>query len=146
EAAGRTTSSNNLKQMALAMHNYADVYRGDMPAHAIYSKDGRTPLLSWRVAILPYIEQDALYKQFKLDEPWDSEHNKKLIPLMPKLYAVPAAPLKPGETHYRVFVGGGALFDLAKPVRLVDTTDGTSNTLMVVETADTVVWTKPAVI
>ena len=66
EAASRTQGSNNLKQFALAMHNYNDVY-GKLPAHAVYSKDGKTPLLSWRVAILPFIEQDNLYKQFKLD-------------------------------------------------------------------------------
>ena len=56
-----------------------------MPPPAIYSKDGK-PLLSWRVAVLPYIEQGPLYNQFKLDEPWDSAHNKKLLALMPKLY------------------------------------------------------------
>src|SRR5205085_10226222 len=106
---------------------------------AICDKQGR-PLLSWRVAILPYIEQGQLYKQFKLDEPWDSEHNRKLIPLMPATYVVPAAPPKPGETHYRVFVGGGAAFDLAKPTRISQFTDGSSNTFLIVETADTVVW------
>jgi len=83
--AGRGQSNNNLKQIAIAFHQYHDTYKS-LPLHAIYSKDGKTPLLSWRVAILPFIEQDALYKQFKLDEPWDSEHNKKLIPLMPRIY------------------------------------------------------------
>ena len=61
--------------------------------------------------ILPYIEQDNLYKQFKLDEPWDSEHNKKLIDKMPKVYALPNNLSKPGLTHYRVFVGNGAIWD-----------------------------------
>lgn len=142
EAAARTQDQNNLKQMALAMHNYHDIHKR-FPAAAICDKDGK-PLLSWRVAILPYIEQDNLYKQFKLDEPWDSEHNKKLIPRMPPLYVVPAAPSKPGETHYRVFVGGGAMFDLNKGGRFTDILDGTSNTIMIVETAESVVWTKPA--
>ncbi len=58
---------------------------GAFPTAAILDKNGK-PLLSWRVALLPYIEQDALYRQFKLDEPWDSEHNKKLIAQMPKIY------------------------------------------------------------
>src|SRR5439155_8430347 len=74
-AAGRNQSMNNLKQIALAFHNYLDVNKA-FPAST--SKDGK-PLLSWRVHILPYLEQDGLYKQFKLDEPWDSEHNKALI-------------------------------------------------------------------
>lgn len=141
EAASRAQDANNLKQMALAMHNYASAYRG-FPAAAICDPNGK-PLLSWRVAILPYIEQDNLYKQFKLDEPWDSEHNKKLIPMMPQIYAIPGAPGKPGETHYRVFVGGGALFDLDKKVTFAQIADGTSNTLMIVEAAGSVTWTKP---
>ena len=141
EAAGRTQDQNNLKQMGLAMHNYYDSHKG-LPPAAICDKNGK-PLLSWRVAILPYIEQDNLYRQFKLDEPWDSEHNKRLIAQMPPLYVIPAAPTKPGETHYRVFVGGGALFDLDKQVKFADVRDGTSNTIMIVESADSVPWTKP---
>jgi uncharacterized protein DUF1559 len=141
EAASRTQDQNNLKQMALAMHSYADVNKGFPPA-AICDQNGK-PLLSWRVAILPYIEQDGLYRQFKLDEPWDSEHNKKLIPSMPQIYYIPSAPMKTGETHYRVFVGGGAMFDLDKKVGFQQITDGTSNTLMIVETEESGVWTKP---
>lgn len=141
EAAARTQDANNLKQMALAMHIYHDAHRA-FPSSAICDPNGK-PLLSWRVAILPYIEQDNLYKQFKLDEPWDSDHNKKLIPLMPKLYEVPAAQPKLGETHYKVFVGGGAMFELTKKIGINQIVDGTSNTAMIVETADTVIWTKP---
>jgi prepilin-type processing-associated H-X9-DG protein len=145
EAAARSTGQNNLKQIALAMHNSLDA-NDTFPAHAIYSKDGQRPLLSWRVAILPYIEQDALYRQFKLDEPWDSEHNKKLIPLMPRIYASPGAPPtpQPGLTHYRVFVGLGAGFELRpRGIGIRDITDGTSNTIMAVESNDPVIWTKP---
>src|SRR5262249_46626675 len=87
EAANRITSSNNLKQMTLAMHEKAD-NEGALPADAISPRDGK-PLLSWRVAILPYVEANDLYKQFHLDEPWDSDHNKKLIPKMPKFYVLP---------------------------------------------------------
>src|SRR4051794_14898536 len=75
-----TKSQNNLKQIALAFHNYESA-NGFSPAD-ISDKDGK-PILSWRVAILPYIEEDALPRQFKLDEPWDSENNKKLIEKMP---------------------------------------------------------------
>ena len=142
EAASRAKSSNNLKQMALAMHNYESAYR-TLPAAAICDKNGK-PLLSWRVAILPFIEQAQLYQQFKLDEPWDSDHNKKLIAQMPNIYAVPGV-TNPGEptTHYRVFQGNGALFDQRKGSRFADVTDGLSNTLMIVEANDGVPWTKP---
>ena len=87
------------------MHNYESAH-GTLPPAAVRSTDG-TPLLSWRVAILPFIEQDALYKEFKLDEPWDSEHNKKLIAKMPKLYGPARGQAKEGETFYQRFSGPG---------------------------------------
>src|SRR5262249_27781733 len=139
-------SVNNLKQLALAMHNYHDAYRA-LPGHAIYSKDGKTPLLSWRVAILPFVEQDHLYKQFKLDEPWDSEHNKKLIPLIQKVYLDTNAPAakEPGTTHYQIFVGGGSAWERAskQPLFPKSFPDGTSNTILIAEAGEPVVWTKP---
>ena len=95
-AAQLRTSQNNLKQMALAFHNYAATYNGALPNN-VYDQNGK-PLLSWRVLILPYIEEEKLYKEFKLDEPWDSEHNKKLIARMPKLYAPIRVKGKEGET------------------------------------------------
>jgi prepilin-type processing-associated H-X9-DG protein len=141
DAAGRAQSQNNLKQIGLALHNYHDV-NAALPPAAICDKRGK-PRLSWRVAILPYLEQENLYKQFKLDEPWDSEHNKKLIGAMPKTYALPTAPLKPGETYYRALVGNGAAFETIRGTRFADFTDGLSNTLLVVEAAEGVPWTKP---
>src|SRR5215207_10182341 len=77
-------AQNNLKQIGLAFHNFHD-QTGAFPAD-IKGKDGKA-LLSWRVAILSYVEQDPLYKQFKLDEPWDSANNKPLAAKLPKLYA-----------------------------------------------------------
>lgn len=145
EAAARTQAQNNLKQIGLALHNYESVY-GRLPTYAIYSKDGKTPLLSWRVAILPFIEQEQLYRRFKLDEPWDSEHNKQLIPLMPKIYLIPnARPTNDsGTTYCQAFVGKGAGWEKGPtPNRILDFTDGTSNTIVVAEAADPVVWTKP---
>ncbi|HET6574480.1 MAG TPA: DUF1559 domain-containing protein [Fimbriiglobus sp.] len=142
EAAARTQSANNLKQIGLAMHNYHDA-NGSLPPAAIVDRKGKK-LLSWRVMILPYIEQDALYRQFKLDEPWDSEHNKKLIPLMPRIYADPRMPAEPGKTYYKVFVGKDAGFDWIKARKLpADFPDGTSNTIMTVAAGDPVIWTKP---
>ena len=142
-AAARAQCQNNLKQIGLALHDYHDVH-GALPPAAICDKNGK-PLLSWRVAILPFIEQDQLYKQFHLDEPWDSEHNKALIQFMPKTYALPADKAKhdPPATYYRVFVDNGAMFDLKRGVTFAQVTDGLSNTLMVVEAADAVPWSKP---
>ena len=142
EAAARTVSSNNLKQMVLAMHSYNDQYKHFPPPAIIRGDDGK-PLLSWRVAILTYMGEEQLFRRFKLKEPWDSEHNRKLIPLMPKIYVLPAAPPKEGETHYRVFVGGGAGFEWSRGLGIADYRDGTSNTIAIVEAAQSVPWTKP---
>ena len=139
--ASQAKGSNNMKQIALAMHNFHDSYNG-FPAAAICNKKGK-PLLSWRVAILPYVEQSDLYKEFKLDEAWDSDHNKKLIAKMPNIYAQPGVKGDDGKTHYRVFTGNGAVFDLVQQTKIQDIADGTSNTIMVVETAETTIWTKP---
>jgi hypothetical protein len=143
QAAGRVQSQNNLKQIAIAMHNYHDVM-GSLPPAYRADKDGK-PLLSWRVLILPYIEQQNLYNQFHLDEPWDSPHNKKLIELMPKTYRSPAAHAPPGWTNYLTVRGKDTAFPGARGVTFAQITDGLSNTIMVVEASDrkAVPWTKP---
>ncbi|MDB5307287.1 MAG: hypothetical protein JWO38_1489 [Gemmataceae bacterium] len=136
-------SQNNLKQIVLAFHNFADTYGGPIPTD-FRSKDG-TALLSWRVAILPYIEEVELYKQFKLDEPWDSETNKKLIAKLPKVYAPVRVKGKEGETFYQVFAGEKAVFGpKAQPRIPASFPDGTSNTGLVFEAGEPVIWTKPA--
>jgi prepilin-type processing-associated H-X9-DG protein len=142
EAARRAQCTNNLKQIGLAMHNYHDA-NGALPKPAMADNDGK-PLLSWRVAILPYIEQAPLYNKFKLAEPWDSPHNKALIKEMPPTYACPSRPASaPGMTTYQVFSGPGALFEPGKAIGFADVTDGMSTTIMLVEAKDPVIWTKP---
>jgi hypothetical protein len=147
EAAIRTQSQNNLKEMALAMHNY-DSATGSLPRAS--GGPGLHPGLSWRVALLPYLAQSDLYNQFNLDEPWDSPHNKKLLEQMPLVYATPGMQEAPGMTHYRVFVGPTAAFELSKAGdkdkrgrRVTDFIDGTANTFLIVEVEGTVPWTKP---
>lgn len=146
EAARRNVSINNLKQIMLAMHNYHDAQK-TFPAHAIYSPDGK-PLLSWRVSLLPYMEQQALYEQFHLDEPWDSEHNKTLIDQMPNIYLDPSSemPSTDGKTSYLGVEGDGMVFDGSPEGRSIRAlTDGTSNTIAILQVDDdnAVVWTKP---
>jgi prepilin-type processing-associated H-X9-DG protein len=142
EAARRAQCVNNLKQIALAMHNYHSTYE-TFPPPALTDKAGK-PLLSWRVAILPYIEQLELYHKFKLDEPWDSPHNKALLKEMPPTYLCPSRRGgEPYTTTYRVFIGPGAMFEKGQATRIAMVTDGTSNTILVVEAKDAVPWTKP---
>ena len=88
EAAARIQCANNLHQIGIAAHAYHDAFNSFPPA-AITSKEGR-PLLSWRVALLPHLDEGALYNEFHLNEPWDSAHNSKLIARMPAVYRCPS--------------------------------------------------------
>jgi prepilin-type processing-associated H-X9-DG protein len=142
EAARRMSSSNNLKQIALGLLNYESAYK-KFPARIGKSADGK-PLLSWRVRILPFLEEQALYNEFHLDEPWDSEHNIKLLERMPAVYANPRVVTLPGHTAYLLPYGE----DTGWPedaLRMPNITDGTSNTVAVVEAGGEVAvpWTKP---
>ena len=137
---------NNLKQIMLAMHNYHDANNSFPPAFRA-SEKGK-PLLSWRVLILPYLDQNELYKQFHLDEPWDSPHNKSLIAKMPDVYRCPEidpekAPV--GKTTYVTPRGEQTMFPGATGVSIAQVTDGTSNTIAVVDAGadNMVVWTVP---
>jgi hypothetical protein len=142
--AAKARDVNNLKQLALAMINYADANRGILPPQAVTGKDGKA-LLSWRVQLLPYLEEGALYKEFKLDEAWDSPHNKKLLEKMPKVFAPVRGKAEPNTTFYQVFVGKDASFRPGAQMRFpASFTDGTANTVMVAEAAQAVPWTKPA--
>jgi hypothetical protein len=144
DAAKRSQSMNNLKQLALAMHNYNATFQ-HFPAAASYSLDGK-PLLSWRVYLLPYIEENQLFQQFHLNEPWDSPHNKTLIARMPAAFRSPKSKAEKGKTNYLLPVGNGALYGSGRDEpRIKDITDGTSQTIMVVEVDDphAVTWTKP---
>jgi len=141
--ARRMHSQNNLKQIALSHHNYHDTYK-TFPAPAILDASGK-PLLSWRVAILPFIGEEVLYKQFHLDEAWDSPHNKTLIAKMPALFSLPEqVEAATGKTLYQVVRGPGSLFEKDTGPKIRDIRDGTSNTILVVEADTAVVWTQPA--
>lgn len=142
-------SKNNMKAISIAALNYNEQHKR-LPPHAIYSADGK-PLLSWRVALLPYLgkEEQELYKQFHLDEPWDSEHNRKLVASIPILFVIPKAGLPPvyaGKTNYLAVVGPECIFDgTAKGSKFKDIPDGTANTIAFVEANvdQAVEWTKP---
>jgi hypothetical protein len=151
----------NLGSVTLAFHNYQEDH-GTMPPAVVYDKNGK-PLHSWRVLLLPYIEANDLYKEFRLDEPWDSEHNIALLPRMPRSYAPPgrkAAKIPPYHTVLHVFVGRGTPFEERRErpdagdsltgsrqergVKIPDDfPDGTQNTFLFVEAGKPVPWTMP---
>lgn len=149
-------SRQNLSQIGRGIHNYENAM-GVLPSD---SRDGIPkgnakptfrPLLSWRVHLLPFIGEDALYRRFKLDEPWDSANNLPLLAEMPAIYGAPEANKRagPGKTFLRGFTHRGAAFENAPPglperkLRFADFQDGLSSTLLVVDAADAVEWTKP---
>jgi hypothetical protein len=145
----RTIASNNIKQMVLAMHNYNDTY-GKLPLSGVGNPVQPfavppKPLLSWRVALLPFLEQESLYRQFKVDEPWDGPNNSKLLAKMPKIYQLPGDDKMPaGHTCFQVFVGNGAAFEKTESMRFpASFPDGMSNTILIAVAAKGVPWTKP---
>ncbi|MCI0331924.1 MAG: DUF1559 domain-containing protein [Planctomycetes bacterium] len=141
--AAQEKTQKNLKRLIMAVHNN-HANRNSLPAHAIYDTDEK-PLLSWRVHLLPFLAEEQLYREFHLDEPWDSEHNRKLIGRMPDVFKNPKV-VKPGVTNYLAVVGQECVFN-GTPAGLTFSaiTDGTSKTIAIVEAdADSaVVWTKP---
>jgi hypothetical protein len=143
-AARRMSSSNNLRQLTLSLLNYEATFR-KVPSAAILDKATKKPLLSWRVAILPFIEENTLYTQFHLDEAWDSPHNIKLLDKMPATFKCPNVALAPGHTNYLAVSGPDFAMRIDAPLPLASFLDGTSNTAVLVEAAagSAVPWTAP---
>jgi hypothetical protein len=141
-AAQRNASVNNMRQIAIALLNYHDANKR-FPDRAFTDKTGK-PLLSWRVRVLPYLEEVDLYNEFKKDEPWDSEHNKKLIARMPAVFANPVSDLT-DKTTYLLPVGDGTAWAANEGFELRAIKDGSSKTIALVEVDDAkaVIWTKP---
>lgn len=143
-AAQRMSSSNNEKQIMLAFHNYESAYR-QLPNRAWKRDADGKPLLSWRVALLPFLEESNLYQQFKLDEPWDSPHNIQLLDRMPATYRNPQVPTEKGYTTYLMPFGAGTPGSEEGKLTFSMFTDGLSNTIAIVEVDSeySVPWTAP---
>ncbi len=137
-------NNDRFKQIMLAMHNYHDVYAMFPPRDEVRDKEGKTGL-SWRVHLLPFVDQQKLYERFHLDEPWDSAHNRSLVEQMPDIYRGGEIGLAPGHTTFQVPVGEGAAFGGPKAPRFSQISDGSSNTIAVVQVKPelAVPWTAP---
>jgi beta-lactamase regulating signal transducer with metallopeptidase domain len=169
-AAQGAQSSNNLKQIMVAMHKYVDKNRRFPPA-VLYGPDGKTPY-SWRVALLPYLGEmeKRLYEQYRFDEPWDSANNRKVLQQTTPAYQSPWEPPTSTNAAYFALVGPGTVFDARERLPMVGAglgggtgqmggaaevysgkegvllqcvIDGTSNTIMLVEAKRDIPWTKP---
>jgi hypothetical protein len=146
EAARRAQCSNQLKQIALALHNYHDLYQSLPPAY-IADENGR-PMHSWRVLILPFVESQSLYEKYRFDEPWDGPNNRLLLDEMPQVYACPSNRRTDATgrtaTSYVAVVGPETAWPIARGRHLREFADGTSNTLLVLEThGPPIPWMEP---
>jgi hypothetical protein len=143
QEAQKTASKAHLRQIAVAMQMY-EAQNKSLPAPASYDGQGK-PLLSWRVHVLPFLGQQKLYEKFHLNEPWDSENNKKLIAEMPDLYQSPMSKLKEkGRTNYLLPTGKDTLFPGREGPKLKDIKNP-AHTILIVEVDDehAIPWTKP---
>lgn len=151
ESAHHRVLAAKLRQLGLAMHNYHDTFR-QFPLVAqseSYDETGR-PLLSWRVHLLPFLDQTPLYKRFHLDEPWNSEHNRKLMEFIPEVLRSPTDEEDAVTTRFVLVTGERALFSAGgssktRRPRLSAVRDGSSSTLMIVQAGRdrAVPWTAP---
>jgi len=145
KSASKASDTNDMKQVVIAAHNRHDTVNEF--AEGPYSKDVQTQVvnsrLSFRVDLLPYIEQQYLETQFRKGEGWDSAVNRPLGDVVIQSYASTLDPAGTATTRYRGFVGPGTVFEPGKKVRLTDITDGSTNTIYAITADDGVVWSKP---
>jgi hypothetical protein len=137
------TTESKLRVIGLALQNYADLY-GHYPPAVARSPDGK-PLYSWRVALLPFVEEDALYRKLNLKEAWDHPDNKALLERVPPFLAMAEDdPARSATgTRFQVLRGKGGVFEEGAKVTRSHVTDGLSNTVTVVEAGDPVPWAAP---
>ncbi len=142
-AARRAQCVNNLKQIALALHNYVDRYDALPPAHTVDASG--QPLHSWRTLILPYLEQDALYRSIDLSKPWNDPENAKALATPVSVFRCPEQAGPPNATTYLAIVSPTSAFRPREPRRLDEITDGHDCTLIVIEASEenAVSWMAP---
>jgi prepilin-type processing-associated H-X9-DG protein len=142
-AARRAQCINNLKQIALALSNYEESHGALPPAYTVDAM-GR-PLHSWRTLILPYLELDPLYRTIDLSKPWNDPANAKALSTALSVFRCPEAAGPLNTTTYLAIVGPNCCLMPSRSRRLAEITDGTANTLMVIEAGEesAVPWMDP---
>ncbi len=139
----RNVSIGDMKQVSQAMQRYYED-KGEFPPAAMKTRDGK-PGLSWRVALLPYMNQEDLYKQFKLDEPWDSPTNQRLVSRMPAAFGGGGGGQFGQMTQIKLVIGAGTIFDPEHPEmrKKESMKDGPGKTILFVQSMPPVSWTQP---
>jgi hypothetical protein len=141
----RIECRNQLQVIGIALHNYHDTYKTFPPAY-IADTSGK-PMHSWRVLLLPFMEEQTLYDQYRFDEPWDGPNNRLLANSMPRLFRCPSEPNTDppsGMTSYLAVVGPETAWPGAKAIALNKIKDGSDYTLLVVESHNSGIhWMEP---
>lgn len=137
----RYQAMQNAQAIAHGLFEYAKANKAALPHSTVCAKDG-TPLYSWRVAILPYVGEKKLYDRLKLDEAWDSPHNKPLLAVTPRVFRMPGVAAPRGTTFFQVFADY-VLVNRAENRFPASFSDGTSQTILLAEATDAVPWAKP---
>ncbi len=142
--AQRSHVANNLWQIAIAMHNY-HTRHGRFPPAVFTHYQGRKLKhpMSWRVALLPYLGYQKLFDQYRMDEPWDSPNNRKVLEQMPPVYRHPLDPPGTTTTAFYALTGPGTVFEGTRGISVKEIPDGTAKTILVVEARRDTPWTKP---
>jgi type II secretory pathway pseudopilin PulG len=143
EASRRNQCRNNLKQIALAIRNYAEVHQALPPA---YTTDASgKPLHSWRTLILPFMEEQALYETIDLTKPWDDPVNATALNTKLPVYQCPSTSEDDNRTTYLAILTPNSCFRATEPRSLSEITDKASQTLLVIEvdTEHAVPWMSP---
>ncbi len=149
-ATAKSQTQRSLKDLGIAFHNFNSSYNkfpgSKNNVQGARDFNGATPYpFSWRVAILPFINQQELWNEYHFDQPWDSEQNSKLLEKMPDVFRSPNAPaITPkGNTHIMGFATEQGALGTGTGQQMQDFTDGISNTLLLIEASKSVPWTKP---
>jgi prepilin-type processing-associated H-X9-DG protein len=142
-AARRIQCGNQIHSIGLALANYHDIHDTFPPAY-IADASGK-PIHSWRVLILPYMEQQTLFDQYRFDEPWDGPNNRLLAPKIKRVYSCPSNGTKPPtDTSYVAVIGPGTPWPEEQALTYQDFPDGTAHVVHVVEVHNSGIhWMEP---
>jgi hypothetical protein len=139
------TSASHLRALIHAIESHRE-NKGAYP-HAITEASAGIPV-SWRVLMLPRLDSNDLFEQYKFDEPWNGPHNRELVRYMREVFARPAEPTDQLEntfvTHYFAIVGPATVWPDSKAKKVRDIPDGREQTILLIEDVNRdIQWSEP---